>query len=321
MTKKPLEELLEELKTDLEDAILVLNELKTEVPKEIKQEIKTIWETQSKKLKKINQFIEKAKQILENLEASTEEIRNDLSSLNEELIQLYRENLNQVENLLNEIQDLTQNLLVKIEKSAKEGAYSGTKEGLKEYANKVSYQLTELIKIANKITAILNKHENEISVLFKKYQWSWLGPFLFTSLLLGLGIIYIGLQNANKEKASEILIGLLKISFILFNIFIFWEFAKKYISNFWISISLISALFIESFLITFSTLKNKIQIIRKEEIIQACDYPKPNQIIKDNKNNPCYIYKNQKSFRVYWYSSEGNTWYRATEVAICKIKN
>ena len=309
MAKKSFEELLEETKQELEDIIAVLNDLKSS----IKSETDSLYEIEVEKLNKLKSFLETLQNYLNSFETNLENIQYQISETNEKISDLYQKNLRKVEENLSIIRKEISEVLSNIEKSAKKGVIKGLDDSL----YKVEKKLNSLKQITYKIYEALEKQKESLEEIFTKYQWSWLGPFLFTNLLLGLGIIYIGLQNAGKEKTSETFIGLLKISFILFSIFIVWEIFKRYVSNLWISISLVSILFVESFLITFSTLKDKIQIVRKKEIVQVCNYPKPNQIIKNTQNNPCYIYKNQKPFTVYWYSPNEDTWYQANKVAVC----
>jgi len=200
-----------------------------------------------------------------------------------------------------------------IRKRIKKLEEKGVIKGLDDSLYKVEKKLDNLKETAYKIHKDLEKQKENLEETFKKYQWSWLGPFLLVSILLGLGIIYIGLQNAGKEKASETLIGLLKVSFILFSIFIAWEIFKRFISKLWISITLVSLLFIESFLITFTTLKGKIQIVHK----QVCNLPKPNEVVPQKDGSTCYLYENQKPYSVYWHSPQEDKWYQTDDIAVC----
>jgi len=305
MAKKSLEDLLEETKKELRDIIEILNKFNAT----IKEETNSLYEIEVKRLNKLKVFLENLQDYLNSFETNLENIQYQISETNEKISDLYQKNLRKVEENLSIIRKEISEVLSNIEKSAKKGVIKGLDDSL----YKVEKKLDNLKETAYEIHKDLEKQKENLEKTFKKYQWSWLGTFLLVSILLGLGIIYIGLQNAGKEKTAEILINLVEVFGILSSIFIIWKISERYISNLWISVFLVSFLFIESFLISLVALKGKIQIVHK----QVCNLPKPNKVVPQKDGSICYFYKNQKPYAVYWYSSQEDKWYQTDDIAVC----
>jgi len=304
MTKKSLEDLLEEVKQELEDTIAVLNSLKKEVPEEIRQEINSIREVQIERLKKLNEYVNKAKKTLEYLSETAEAIEERLTDTDLRLNNLYAETLQKVEDLLNQIHKEVSKVLETIEETAKNGAYQGTKQGLEKYLKEVKTSLEELKLTARHINKNLVKNQKDIEEIFERYQWSWFPAFLFVSAILFAGILYIGAIKENQETAAQILIGSLEILFFLSGTYTVWKLSNRFPQK-WVAYLISIFLLVVALFVGYTTYKGKIVITKKE----ICDLPKPKQTVPQKDGSICYFYDG-------WYKANGE-WHKG-EIAICK---
>ncbi len=306
MAKKSLEDLLEEVKQELEDTIAVLNSLKTEVPEEIRQEINSIREVQIERLKKLNEYVNQAKKTLEYLSETAEAIEERLTDTDLRLNNLYAETLQKVEDLLNQIHKEVSKVLETIEETAKNGAYQGVKEGLEKHLKEFKTSLEELKLTAQHINKILVKNQKDIEEIFKRYQWSWFVPFLVVSLFLFLGILYIGFIKENQEAIAQILIGSLEILFFLIGTLSIWKISNRFPQK-WVAYLISIFLLGVALLVGYTTYIGKIVITKKE----VCDLPKPNNVEHYKDGRTCYFYKSG-----YYIDQKGN-WYEIP-VVLCK---
>ncbi len=304
MAKKSLEDLLEEVKQELEDTIAVLNSLKTEVPEEIRQEINSIREVQIERLKKLNEYVNQAKKTLEYLSETAEAIEERLTDTDLRLNNLYNETLQKVEDLLNQIHKEVSKVLGTIEETAKNGAYQGVKEGLGKHLKEIKTSLEELKLTARHINKNLVKNQKDIEEIFERYQWSWFPAFLFVSAILFAGILYIGAIKENQETAAQILIGSLEIFFFLIGTYTVWKLSNRFPQK-WVAYLISIFLLVVALFVGYTTYKGKIVITKKE----VCDLPKPNNVEHYKDGRTCYFYDG-------WYKAYGK-WHKG-EIAICK---
>ena len=304
MAKKSLEDLLEEVKQELEDTIAVLNSLKTEVPEEIRQEINSIREVQIERLKKLNEYVNKAKKTLEYLSETAEAIEERLTDTDLRLNNLYAETLQKVEDLLNQIHKEVSKVLETIEETAKNGAYQGVKEGLGKHLKEFKTSLEELKLTARNINKNLVKNQKDIEEIFERYQWSWFVPFLVVSLFLFLGILYIGALKENSKTSAQFLIGSLEILFFLIGAYSIWKISNRFPQK-WMAYLISIFLLAVALFVGYTTYKGKIVITKKE----VCDLPKPKQTVPQEDGSICYFYDG-------WYKANGE-WHKG-EIAICK---
>lgn len=306
MAKKSLEDLLEEVKQELEDTIAVLNSLKTEVPEEIRQEINSIREVQIERLKKLNEYVNQAKKTLEYLSETAEAIEERLTDTDLRLNNLYNETLQKVEDLLNQIHKEVSKVLGTIEETAKNGAYQGVKEGLGKHLKEIKTSLEELKLTARHINKNLVKNQKDIEEIFERYQWSWFVPFLVVSLFLFLSILYIGFIKENQEAIAQILIGSLEILFFLIGTLSIWKISNRFPQK-WVAYLISIFLLVVALFVGYTTYKGKIVITKKE----VCDLPKPNNVEHYKDGRTCYFYKSG-----YYIDQKGN-WYEIP-VVLCK---
>ncbi|RTZ69466.1 MAG: hypothetical protein DSZ30_02485 [Aquificaceae bacterium] len=320
--KKPLEELLTELKEELEDLIPVINRLQKELPGnvasklqnligDLKTELQKFNQIQKEKTKKLQDYVAKAEKTLQNLEQSASEIRKDYENLNTLLAQQINANLEwlqtEISNLLTRLKELKK----EIRSSAKEGIDEGLSEQIqkvKETLRKVYIELyNDIVDLHKSLKATrkeLDKYQNTLAEIFENYHWSWFTPFSFLSILILIGILFIGLENANKTKAVEILLGFLEIIFLLTASYLSVVFWKK-IQKAWVGYILSTFFLTVVGFIGYTIYKEKIVVIKKE----VCNLPKPKQTVPQKDGSICYFYDG-------WYKANGN-WYKG-EIAICK---
>jgi len=305
MAKKSLEDLLEEVKQELEDTIAVLNSLKTEVPEEVRQDLSFVSQninekieeiafTQKEKLKKLKQYIEKTSKTLEKLEAQANKIENEYYSLKEdytkalrEIKSLYREILNTIDIVKNSIENYAQN-----------GAKKGIDQGIAENIEKINYALKKL-----------NKTAEEINQKFQTYRWSWIGIILISNFILFLTIIGLGSFLLDKKIFLQYLLEILATLFFLIGAYSTWKLSNLYPKKkiaYSLAIFLLTVAGFTGYFIFKERIVITKQVITKKEV---CDLPKPKQTVPQNDGSICYFYDG-------WYKANGE-WHQG-QVAICK---
>lgn len=305
MAKKSLEDLLEEVKQELEDTIAVLNSLKSEVPEEIRQEINYIREVQIERLKKLNEYVKKAQNTLEYLSETAKVIEGRLSDTDLRLNNLYTETLQKVEDLLNQIHNEISQTLETIEETAKTGAYKGVKQGLENHLKEFKNSIEKLKITTQTIEKQLIKTQKDFEDIFKRYQWSWSAPFLAVSLFLFFAIIYIATIKENQETIAQILIGSLEIVFLITGAYTIWKTANRFPQK-WVAYIIAVFLLTVAGFMGYTTYKEKVVINRQV----VCDLPKPEKTVHLKDGGICYFYNG-------WYETNNGTWNKS-KVAICK---
>jgi sugar-specific transcriptional regulator TrmB len=309
--RKSLEDLLDETRKDLEDLITILNELKKEVPTEIREEIllshrkveeytKTLKDTLQEIEHTIEKWDQKAKQLHEEIEDQTDLIT-------EKYFQVLEEIREQIQNLKREIENYINQTLEEIKFSAQAGIEKGIENGIsqiKESINQtqkiIEENLTKLVKIIRYLQQELAKAEN----IFEKYQWSWLGIVILFFLFIALeNFVLFGILT-NSDKLIEISKTILEIGFLLSATYGVYKLSPKL--NEWVTYSIIVLLITTALFIGFTTIKNKIQIVKKE----VCNLPEPDKAVPQQDGSICYFYNG-------WYLGKDGKYHRG-QVVICK---
>jgi len=302
--KKPLEELLTELKEELEDLIPVINQLQNELPEnvanklqnlidELKTELQKFTQIQKEKILKLNSYVQKAERTLKNLELSASEIRKDYENLNTLLAQQINANLEWLQTEISSFLNRLKKLKEEIRNSAKEGIEESVneqaenlREKLRKINTEITQNLTEIVKILKAIQKQFNDYKNSLDFVLKKYQYSWLIPFSGLSILILAGLLFIGLETANKTRGSEILLGFIEIIFLLTISYLSVVFWKK-LQNLWLGYILSALFFTIAIFIGYITYKGKVQIVNK-----VFKPPKPEKVMTfKNSGEKCWIYK------------------------------
>lgn len=302
MTKKPLETLLEEVRIDLENILVVLNSLKEEVPTKIKEEldkvpeninlrIKKIATVQRDKFRKLNEYLAKASQTLASLEAKAEQIRQDYEILKKD----YKKTLWKLEGLYPEIKKTIREVQSSIESYAYNGVKRGIENGIEEAINQIENALERL-----------NETAEELNSQFQTYRWSWVGVILISNFILFLTIIGLGSFLLQKETFLQYLLGLLETIFFLIGAYAVWKLSNSYPKR-WIAYLTSVLLLAVAGFVGYTTFKDKIVITRQV----ACDLPKPDKVLPQKDGRVCYLYSSG-----YFRADDGN-WYKSP-VVICK---
>jgi len=302
MTKKPLETLLEEVRIDLENILVVLNSLKEEIPTKIKEEldkvpenidlrIKKIATVQRDKFRKLNEYLAEASQTLASLEAKAEQIRQDYEILKED----YEKTLWKLKGLYPEIQKTIREVQSSIESYAYNGVKRGIENGIEEAINQIENALERL-----------NETAEELNSQFQTYRWSWVGVILISNFILFLTIIGLGSLLLQKETFFQYLLGLLETIFFLIGAYAVWKLSNSYPKRWIAYLTSVFLLAVAGF-VGYTTFKDKIVITRQV----ACDLPKPDKVLPQKDGRVCYLYSSG-----YFRADDGN-WYKG-EIAICK---
>jgi len=304
--KKPLEELLTELKEELEDLIPVINRLQKELPGyvasklqnligDLKTELQKFNQIQKEKGKKLQNYVAKAEKTLQKLEQSASEIRKDYENLNTLLAQQINANLEwlqtEISNLLTRLEEIKE----EVRSSAKEGIEESVneqtenlREKLRQINTEITQNLTEIVKILKAIQKGFNDYKNSLEGILEKYQYSWLIPFAFLSILILIGLLFIGLETANKTRASEILLGFIEVIFLITATYLSLTIWKK-LQNLWLGYILSALFFAIAIFIGYTTYKGKVQIVNK--VNKVFKPPKPEKVITFDSGEKCWVYK------------------------------
>jgi predicted PurR-regulated permease PerM len=310
--RKSLEDLLEETRKDLEDLIAVLNELKKEVPTEIKEEIllshRKIEEyinTLREILLKVKNAVERWDQKVQNLQ---EEINEKIDLITDKQFQVLEEVKREIQTLRWKIEDEVNEALEKIENSAQIGIEKGIENGIIQVEKSIEKAQNNLETTLAKIVKTLSAFRQELSNaenIFKEYQWSWLGIVIVLFLLLAFENLALFGILTNNDKGVEAIKTFLEIGFLLFATYGVYKLSPKL--NRWITYSVIALLITTTLFIGFTTIKGKIQVTKKE----VCNLPEPDKTVPQQDGSICYFYNNG------WYLGKDGK-YHPGQVAICK---